>query len=136
MGIPKRWWIYKSRHVDGSACTLASQFRCVHDNKRRRRRRRRRRHARLLPSDFFCSCSRWAQGRTSRSKQVRTKGRVGAMASTEAGEDVAVVFCTVPDKETGRKIASELLSQKLVACVNMIPGVESMKDGGERGADS
>ena len=53
---------------------VASQFRCVHDNKRRRRRRRRRRHARPLPSDFFCSCSRWAQGRTSRSKQVRTKG--------------------------------------------------------------
>ena len=58
--------------------------------------------------------------------KLNSTGRVGAMASTEAGEDVAVVFCTVPDKETGRKIASELLSQKLVACVNMIPGVESM----------
>ena len=43
-----------------------------------------------------------------------------------AETDVAVLFCTVPDADNGRKIAAGLLEKKLAACINAIPGVESM----------
>lgn len=36
-----------------------------------------------------------------------------------------VVFVTVPDKRSGLKIAQGLVHQKLAACVNFIPGIES-----------
>jgi periplasmic divalent cation tolerance protein len=37
-----------------------------------------------------------------------------------------VVYVTVPDRDLGRKIASALVTEKLAACVNIIPGVESI----------
>ena len=48
-------------------------------------------------------------------------GGSGGMA-----DEVSVVYITVPSKDVGRNIASELLNARLVACVNMIPAVESM----------
>jgi len=36
-----------------------------------------------------------------------------------------VVLVTVPGKKEGQKIAQGLVSQKLAACVNILPGVES-----------
>lgn len=36
-----------------------------------------------------------------------------------------VVYCTYPDKETADKIAKELLDKRLVACINVIPGLTS-----------
>eukprot|EP01098_Paradermamoeba_levis_P008266 TRINITY_DN3432_c0_g1_i2.p1 TRINITY_DN3432_c0_g1~~TRINITY_DN3432_c0_g1_i2.p1 ORF type:complete len:199 (+),score=47.07 TRINITY_DN3432_c0_g1_i2:39-599(+) len=38
---------------------------------------------------------------------------------------LSVVLVTVPNVEVGRKISSDLLTNKLVACVNIVPGVES-----------
>lgn len=39
-------------------------------------------------------------------------------------------FCTVmstcPDKPTARKIAEKLVNEKLAACVNVVPGIESV----------
>ena len=40
-------------------------------------------------------------------------------------DDCLMVFVTAPDKETGRKIAHAVVGAKLVACVNILPGVES-----------
>ena len=40
--------------------------------------------------------------------------------------DYIVVFCTVPDKESGLQIANELVSQKIAACVNIVPGITSI----------
>ena len=37
-----------------------------------------------------------------------------------------VIYCTVPNKKEGKEIAKALLSQNLVACVNIIDKVESM----------
>ena len=37
-----------------------------------------------------------------------------------------VVFCTFPDAETARRIATELVERRLAACVNLLPGVESI----------
>jgi periplasmic divalent cation tolerance protein len=39
--------------------------------------------------------------------------------------DAILVFCTVPDPVTARNIADDLLTQKLAACVSLLPGLES-----------
>ncbi len=36
-----------------------------------------------------------------------------------------IVFCTVPDRETGRRIATALVEEGLCACVNQLPAVTS-----------
>jgi periplasmic divalent cation tolerance protein len=41
-------------------------------------------------------------------------------------EDIVVVFCTFPDSDTARRIAQELVKSRLAACVNVLPGVESI----------
>jgi periplasmic divalent cation tolerance protein len=40
--------------------------------------------------------------------------------------DLAVVLCTVPDKETGRRLAWLLVEEKLAACVNIVDRVTSV----------
>ncbi|HHO69128.1 MAG TPA: divalent-cation tolerance protein CutA [Gammaproteobacteria bacterium] len=40
--------------------------------------------------------------------------------------DFRIVFCTVPDAGTGRRIAERLVEYRLAACVNLIPGLESI----------
>ena len=40
-------------------------------------------------------------------------------------DEYAVVFCTVPSKELGVALSQGLLQAGLVACVNILPGVES-----------
>lgn len=37
-----------------------------------------------------------------------------------------VVMCTCPDQDSARAIAENLINQKLAACVNILPGVESV----------
>ncbi|PSS17365.1 Protein CutA like [Actinidia chinensis var. chinensis] len=37
-----------------------------------------------------------------------------------------VVYVTVPNKETGKKLAEGLVKEKLAACVNRVPGIESV----------
>jgi periplasmic divalent cation tolerance protein len=38
----------------------------------------------------------------------------------------SMAFVTVPNEELGKKLARGLLEKKLVACVNIIPGVKSL----------
>lgn len=45
------------------------------------------------------------------------------MAATDS---IQIVFCTVPDADTGRRIARELVEYRLAACVNLVPGIESV----------
>jgi periplasmic divalent cation tolerance protein len=40
--------------------------------------------------------------------------------------EVMMVFCTFPDVETARQIGTTLVETQLAACVNLIPGVESI----------
>ncbi|KAI4307468.1 hypothetical protein L6164_030651 [Bauhinia variegata] len=37
-----------------------------------------------------------------------------------------VVYVTVPNKEAGKKLAESIVKEKLAACVNRIPGIESV----------
>ena len=40
-------------------------------------------------------------------------------------ENHIVTLCTVPDRESGERIAQALVEEKLAACVNLLPGVSS-----------
>ncbi|XP_042518340.1 protein CutA, chloroplastic isoform X1 [Macadamia integrifolia] len=37
-----------------------------------------------------------------------------------------VVYVTVPNKEAGKKLAQSLVKEELAACVNIVPGIESV----------
>ncbi|WOL12469.1 protein CutA 1, chloroplastic-like isoform X1 [Canna indica] len=37
-----------------------------------------------------------------------------------------VVYVTVPNKEAGKKLAESIITEKLAACVNRVPGIESV----------
>lgn len=47
-------------------------------------------------------------------------------SATMASSTPCLGLCTCPDKEVALAIATQLVEQKLAACVNMIPGVESV----------
>jgi periplasmic divalent cation tolerance protein len=40
--------------------------------------------------------------------------------------NVELILCTCPDKDTAKKLAYLLVSKKLAACVNILPGVTSV----------
>ena len=46
------------------------------------------------------------------------------MAATDP--EVRVVFVTAPDAETGASLARTLVEERLVACVNVVPGIRSV----------
>ncbi len=41
-------------------------------------------------------------------------------------ENHIVTLCTVPDRESGEKIAAALVEERLAACVNIVAGVTSV----------
>ena len=41
-------------------------------------------------------------------------------------EKVLLALSTFPDQETARRISNELVTKKLAACANILPGVESI----------
>jgi periplasmic divalent cation tolerance protein len=45
---------------------------------------------------------------------------------SEASWQALVVLCTVSSLEEGRRMARELVEQRLAACVNLLPKVESV----------
>jgi periplasmic divalent cation tolerance protein len=40
--------------------------------------------------------------------------------------EVLIAFCTFPNAETARHISHQLVTEKLAACANILPGVESI----------
>jgi periplasmic divalent cation tolerance protein len=40
--------------------------------------------------------------------------------------DPQIVLCTVPDETAARRIASALVTERLAACVNVVPGITSV----------
>jgi len=41
-------------------------------------------------------------------------------------ENHIVTLCTVPDRESGERIAHALVEERLAACVNVVPGITSV----------
>jgi periplasmic divalent cation tolerance protein len=37
-----------------------------------------------------------------------------------------LIYCTCPDSAVAKRIASKLITEKLAACVNILPGVQSI----------
>ncbi|XP_047322829.1 protein CutA, chloroplastic [Impatiens glandulifera] len=48
------------------------------------------------------------------------------MESTSNTVPSIVVYVTVPNKEAGKKLAESIVKEKLAACVNRVPGIESV----------
>ena len=46
--------------------------------------------------------------------------------STSAPDGARLVLCTVPNDEVAETIARTLLDERLVACVNVVPGIRSL----------
>ena len=40
--------------------------------------------------------------------------------------DVRLVFCTFPDLDPARRIGGQVVEERLAACINLLPGVESI----------
>jgi periplasmic divalent cation tolerance protein len=47
-------------------------------------------------------------------------------SSPPVATDMLIVLCTFPDQDTARSISKEIISENLAACVNLVPGVESI----------
>lgn len=48
------------------------------------------------------------------------------MTGSPVDADMRIVLCTFPDVETARHISTEIITENLAACVNLIPNVESI----------
>ncbi|XP_063971059.1 protein CutA homolog isoform X2 [Lytechinus pictus] len=57
---------------------------------------------------------------------LETKKMASSESSTEIASKLTAAFVTVPGVEVGEKLASDIVKQKLAACVNMIPGLTSV----------
>ncbi|KAK4796696.1 hypothetical protein SAY86_029022 [Trapa natans] len=56
-------------------------------------------------------------------------GRTFHSVKMDAGGNTVpsiVVYVTVPNKESGKKLAESIIREKLAACVNRVPGIESV----------
>ncbi|XP_023545579.1 protein CutA, chloroplastic [Cucurbita pepo subsp. pepo] len=48
------------------------------------------------------------------------------MEGNSAAVPSIVVYVTVPNREAGKKLAESIVKEKLAACVNIVPGIESV----------
>ncbi|XP_038886215.1 protein CutA, chloroplastic [Benincasa hispida] len=48
------------------------------------------------------------------------------MEGSSAAVPSIVVYVTVPNREAGKKLAESIVKEKLAACVNIVPGIESV----------
>ncbi|KAF0911241.1 hypothetical protein E2562_008002 [Oryza meyeriana var. granulata] len=48
------------------------------------------------------------------------------MESASTSVPSIVVYVTVPNREAGKKLSQSIISEKLAACVNIVPGIESV----------
>ena len=47
-------------------------------------------------------------------------------SQNDANDSVMVIFCTFPNTGEARQIGTVLVESQLAACVNIIPGIESI----------
>ncbi|KAL1821819.1 hypothetical protein ACET3Z_016688 [Daucus carota] len=76
-------------------------------------------------SNFYTSLSLPSKpSLLSRSKSIHTS-TIRMEASNNTVPSI-VVYVTVPNKDAGKKLAESLVKEKLAACVNRVPGIESV----------
>mmetsp|Transcript_35779 Transcript_35779/g.93263 ORF Transcript_35779/g.93263 Transcript_35779/m.93263 type:complete len:152 (-) Transcript_35779:99-554(-) len=59
----------------------------------------------------------WAGWRFFRTRDMSVRDMTG---------EFSIAYVTVPSREAGKAIAADIIEKKLAACVNIIPGVESL----------
>ncbi|XP_064943523.1 protein CutA 1, chloroplastic-like isoform X3 [Musa acuminata AAA Group] len=77
--------------------------------------------------EAFRSCILYGLARSKFVNQPSTRGlhstgMEGALTTVPS----IVVYVTVPNKEAGMKLAESIIKEKLAACVNRVPGIESV----------
>ncbi|KAK9109092.1 hypothetical protein Sjap_017152 [Stephania japonica] len=81
-----------------------------------------------LSSSFKTGCAQSLLGlrfaRQSSNQRVQWFSRMADSGSSSVPS--VVVYVTVPNKEAGLKLATSIIKEKLAACVNRVPGVESV----------
>ncbi|KAJ6391444.1 hypothetical protein OIU77_025425 [Salix suchowensis] len=63
----------------------------------------------------FCS----SRAAATKASNIRMEGSSDTVPSI-------VVYVTVPNREAGKKLAHSIVKEKLAACVNIVPGIESV----------
>lgn len=69
----------------------------------------------------------WIRPSTTRENSIRvdySNSLIMEAASTTVPS--IVVYVTVPNKEAGKKLAASIVKERLAACVNRVPGIESV----------
>jgi periplasmic divalent cation tolerance protein len=59
-------------------------------------------------------------------KKIGKPGAEGADPPPPLASGMMIVLCTFPDMEKAREIGTAMVSEGLAACVNLLPGVESI----------
>eukprot|EP00958_Prasinococcus_capsulatus_P004640 scaffold432_cov345-Prasinococcus_capsulatus_cf.AAC.5 len=80
-------------------------------------------------SSACLSVARWPQPSASREGFARgtdLSTRAAASMSAPPTSEYVAAYITVPSREVGLSLAKSLLEAELAACVNIIPGVESV----------
>ncbi|PWA80740.1 nitrogen regulatory PII-like, alpha/beta [Artemisia annua] len=62
----------------------------------------------------------------SKTRGYQSSSGIRMEASNQNTVPSIVVYVTVPNKEAGKKLAASIVKEKLAACVNRVPGVESV----------
>ncbi|CAM8945770.1 unnamed protein product [Rhodiola kirilowii] len=75
---------------------------------------------------FLYSSSSFTSTRSQPLRKPLGSTRTIAMAGSGNTVPSIVVYVTVPNKELGKKLAESIVKEKLAACVNRVPGVESV----------
>ncbi|CAL4912974.1 unnamed protein product [Urochloa decumbens] len=91
------------------------------------------RRAPLAGALLFCSIGAAVACRTGCSFSHRRLPFLGSRGLSSARMESAsttvpsiVVYVTVPNREAGKKLSQSIISEKLAACVNIVPGIESV----------
>jgi periplasmic divalent cation tolerance protein len=56
---------------------------------------------------------------------LREAGLLLTSAYVKTPRDLLVVLVTAPDRQTARHLAQAALKERLIACANLVPGIES-----------
>lgn len=63
---------------------------------------------------------------TSQSKSYWLQSRMASTSTSYTAGASSICYVTTPNEESAKKIARELITNKLAACVNIIPGIQSI----------
>ncbi|KAK8505159.1 hypothetical protein V6N13_026027 [Hibiscus sabdariffa] len=82
-----------------------------------------------LPSPFYLKTGSAQSLPSVPLLSTQSADKTSPAVKMEANSDTVpsiVVYVTVPNREAGKKLAGSIVKEKLAACVNIVPGIESV----------